>query len=286
MDRFQNIKKNLLRIAEEDPDIKAVVLIGSSTRNTLAADEYSDLDVVIVTDNTEKWLYGDYPGQLGKMKISFTEPALGGGKERRILYDESLDVDMIIFTPAQFETAVIDGVASEVMNRGYVIMYDAGAYSELLGRHVSHEIMPRNLLEQEFINMVNDFFFHTVWAAKKILRGELWTAKMCIDAYLKNYLLNIIEMYSASKNHVDVWHDGRFLDRWAEKEIVEDLKKCFAHYNKEDMTAAIFFTAQLFGRLASQTAELKGYFYPKDVEDYAKELLNMYFAWPGTGRKI
>ena len=27
--------------------------------------EYSDLDVVIATDNTESWLYGDYPAKLG-----------------------------------------------------------------------------------------------------------------------------------------------------------------------------------------------------------------------------
>ena len=68
--------------------------------------EYSDLDVVIATDNTESWLYGDYPGKLGDVKISFVEPTLGGGKERRILYNGSLDVDMIIFTPLQFETAI------------------------------------------------------------------------------------------------------------------------------------------------------------------------------------
>ena len=75
---------------------------------------------------------------------------------------------------------------------------------------------------------------------------------MCVDAYLKNYLLKIIKMYSESKNHVDVWHDGRFLDRWAEKEV-------------------------LFSRLASQTATMKGYKYPKEAGDYAKVLLNGYF---------
>ena len=79
--------------------------------------------------------------------------------------------------------------------------------------------------DEDIKAIVFDFFFHTVWASKKILRGELWTAKMCIDAYLKNYLLKMIEMYSVSKYHVDVWHDGRFLDRWAEKEVLMELEK-------------------------------------------------------------
>lgn len=204
MDRYISIKSKLLDYAKKDEEIKAVVMIGSSTRDMVKADEYSDMDVVIVTDNTKNWLYGDYPQKLGNVKISFVEPTLGGGKERRVLYDGSLDVDMIIFTPIQFETAVKEGVASWVMNRGYVVMYDSVGYTALLERNVSHDIIYAELSETEFDNMVNDFFFRTVWAAKKILRGELWTAKMCVDSYLKNYLRRLIEMYSVLKYHVDV----------------------------------------------------------------------------------
>lgn len=273
MDRFMNIKEKLLALAKDDEDIKAIVLIGSSTRDTVKADEYSDLDVVIATEKPEGWLYGDCQKKLGSVKISFVEPTLGGGKERRMLYDGSLDVDMIVFTPEQFKKAIREGVASWVMNRGYEILYDAEGFSTLLEEHISHELKPTDLAEPEFNNMVNDFFFHTVWASKKILRGELWTAKMCIDAYLKNYLLKMIEMYSVSKYHADVWHDGRFLDRWAEKEILSDLEKCFAHYDREDMVSALLATLDLFCRLASQTAEIKGYKYPIEAENYTKFLL-------------
>lgn len=273
MDRFRNFKEKLLDLAKEDEDIKAIVLVGSSTRNTIKADEYSDLDVVIATEKPEEWLYGDYPEKLGNVKISFVEPTLGGGKERRALYDGSLDVDMIIFTPEKFEKLIKEGVASWVMNRGYEIMYDAKEFSALLEEYISHELKPTDLSEPEFNNMVNDFLFHTIWASKKILRGELWAGKMCIDAYLKNYLLKIIEMYSVSKYQVDVWHDGRFLDRWAEKEILSDLKKCFAHYDREDMVSALSATMNLFCRLANQTAEMKGYKYPKEAENYTKFLL-------------
>lgn len=276
MDRYMNIKEKLLTLAKQNENIKAIVLIGSSTRDTVKADEYSDLDVIIATELSERWIYGDYPEKLGDVKMSFVEPTLGGGKERRVLYDGSLDVDFIIFTPSQFMKAIKEGVAGWVMNRGYEVMYDSEGYSALLEKNVPHEINYMDLSESEFDNMVNDFFFHTVWAAKKILRGELWTAKMCIDAYLKNYLLKIIEMYSVLKHHVDVWHNGRFLERWAEKEVLMDLEKCFAHYDKDDMVSALFSTEDLFGKLASQTAEMKGYKYPKEAENYAKLLLSGY----------
>lgn len=277
MDRYAAIKNNLLRCANEDDNIQAIVLIGSSTRNALPADVYSDLDVIIVTNSTENWLYQGYPEKLGDLKISFVEPTLGGGKERRVLYGGSLDVDMIIFTPEQFVEATKGGVSSWVMNRGYEVLYDAEQYSALLEKYISTEISITDMSESEYVNMVNDFFFHIVWASKKVLRGELWSAKMCVDAYLKNYLLKMIEVYSASKYHTDVWHDGRFLDRWAEESIRNDLKKCFAHYDKEDIIVALSSTMKLFGRLAGNVADMKGYAYPETADEYATSLFKEYF---------
>lgn len=278
MGRYQTIINNMLEIAKNDPDCKAIVSIGSYTRETLAADEYSDLDVIIATEHTEKWLQGNYPDRLGNIKISFAEPTLGGGKERRVLYEGALDVDMIIFTPKQFETAIMDGAAGWVMNRGYRILYDNMGCTELLKQKIIPSITYTDLSEDEFTNLINDFFFHTVWAAKKILRGELWSAKMCIDAYLKNHLLRVMEEYCVLNYQVDVWHDGRFLDRWAGEEITEKLKTCFAHYDKEDMVASLLSTKELFGRLAAGTAERKGYSYPEEAADYAGKLLGEYFG--------
>ena len=57
MDRFRSIKEKLLALAREEEDITAVVLIGSSTRAEVKADEYSDLDVVLATERPEQWLY-------------------------------------------------------------------------------------------------------------------------------------------------------------------------------------------------------------------------------------
>ncbi len=85
-DKYHEIKRRLLLLAESHEEIKAVVAIGSSTRSDVPADEYSDLDLIIATDDTDSWLYGNLPAELGDVKISFVESTLGGGMERRILY--------------------------------------------------------------------------------------------------------------------------------------------------------------------------------------------------------
>lgn len=272
-DKYHEIKRRLLLLAEKRAEIKAVVAIGSSTRSDVPADEYSDLDLIIATDDTESFLYGNLPAELGDVKISFVEPTLGGGMERRVLYGGYLDVDMIVFTAGQFLNAVNNGTASWVMNRGYRVLHDRIGATELLKQKITLEIHKPDFSESEFQNLANNFYFHTVWAAKKILRGELWSAKMCLDSYLKNLLLKVLEVQAATKNHADVWHDGRFLDRWADEENRAELKNCFAHYDKTDMKNVLKSTHRLFARISKETSVLKNFAYPSEAEKFSNEFL-------------
>ena len=65
MDRFAEIKRTILDHAGKDEAICAVVAIGSSTRTEVKADEYSDLDIFIVTTDPDRWYSGEYPGIFG-----------------------------------------------------------------------------------------------------------------------------------------------------------------------------------------------------------------------------
>lgn len=281
MDRYALIKEKLVSISKGNDCIKAVVAIGSSVRNYSKADEYSDIDIVIATTEPDKLLYKDeILSQLGDIKISFVEHTLGGGLERRILFDGSLDADFIVFTPEQFICAVTDGVANEVMNRGYLVMYDSMGITPLIEKHITPSVRVISLTEAEFCNIVNDFWFHTVWASKKILRGEIWVAKMCIDSYLKNHLLSVMEYNCYISDKKDVWHCGRFLEKWAREKDIKALANCFAHYNRDDMIKALLNTAELFSENSKGIADKCSYKYPDTAENYATSLLQEYFIKP------
>lgn len=273
MDRFKEIKERLYSLAEGDEKTKAVVIIGSSARTYSQADEYSDLDVIIATEEPEAWLYGEYPARLGNIKISFIEHTFGGAEERRILYEGSYDVDLTAITPDQFREGVVNGPCNEVMNRGYIVLYDAMGISSLLKEYIKPVVKHDLPSEEEFLNMVNDFLYHIVWSCKKLQRGELWTAMFCIDVYMKNLLLRIMEMYTICVHQADVWHKGRFLEKWADEEIILKLRSCFAHYDREDMFSALVSTYELFSKLARAVAGYCSYSYPDEADAYASELM-------------
>ena len=57
-DRYRDIKQKLCKYAGQDEAIKAVIAIGSSTRFDVPADEFSDLDLIIVTNCPRQVVFG------------------------------------------------------------------------------------------------------------------------------------------------------------------------------------------------------------------------------------
>ncbi len=56
-DRYYEIRKRLTNLAACDTAIRTVIEIGSQARQKNPADEYSDLDVIIVCDDYDEYLY-------------------------------------------------------------------------------------------------------------------------------------------------------------------------------------------------------------------------------------
>ncbi len=270
------MKKNILTLAESCEDILAVIVIGSQTRSSLPADRYSDLDVIMVTGHPELYLFADERiSRIGDIKISFVEPTVGGGLERRMLLDGSLDVDLVVLSPEQFSGALDSHAADGIFARGCEVMFDRAGLTGRLKAICAEACRRPPVSNEDFLNLTSDFWYHTVWAAKKICRGELWTAKMCVDSYLKDKLLTVTELYHLALHgeEYDVWHNGRMLEQWADDDVVSALSCCFGRYEKYDIIIALLSTAALFGRLAVRTAERSGFDYPAESESYARRQL-------------
>lgn len=80
-------------------------------------------------------------------------------------------------------------------------------------------------------------------------------------------------MCTVSVNKTDVWHNGRFLEEWADKELVHKLRSCFAHYDKEEIISALISTYELFSKLAKTVASYCNYAYPDEADIYVGEFL-------------
>jgi aminoglycoside 6-adenylyltransferase len=234
------------------------------------ADQYSDLDLVMIVEDPGYYLTSqDWIREIGSSWVSFCEnTSVGGSIERRVLFEDALDVDIVLFSEKEIGGAVERSDVQGILNRGYRVLVDKiGLTGKLPPVSVSGK-MAAPPSESEFLNLINDFWYHTVWSAKKLLRGELWAAKSCVDSYMKRMLLTMIEWHARAVKgwDYDTWHDGRFLDSWADPGVKQGLSNAFAHYNKSDVARALEATMNLFRTLAAETAGVMGYAYPSESD--------------------
>jgi len=275
----QSILDAFVRFAKACDKVRALILVGSQARNENPADEYSDTDLILVANDAAYFVRSaSWLQEIGTVHISFTEPTIDGQTERRVLFDGAQDVDIVLMEEDAALAALENGGAVSILSRGYRILVNKSGF-RIPPQPPAAPFVPA--AKEEYLNTVNDFWYHTVWTAKKLLRRELWSAKFCVDSYMKWKLLWMIEQHEhiVRRSGANTWYRGRFIERWAAADILSDLEACFAHFDPADMAKALLATMDLFRRLATEAAQAAGFPYPADADAYAADWVTAHLAF-------
>jgi aminoglycoside 6-adenylyltransferase len=278
---FEDVERRFTRWAEARPDVRAACVLGSQARRDKPADEWSDLDIVVFADDAERLLRSmDWIREMGEPAITFLEPtATGDGLERRVLYEGGLDVDYSIFPAEELDALGEDDLAEAqgVVARGIRILVDRDGALARLARSAPEPKLPAAPQQEQLDELVNDFWYHAVWAAKKLGRGEVLTAKGAVDSYMKRRLVRLLEWHArAADPHIDTWHDGRFFEEWADPRALVQLRDAFGYYDADDVARALAVTMDLFRWVARETAERLSLSYGEAADDHATSLVDRY----------
>ncbi|TCL42759.1 aminoglycoside 6-adenylyltransferase [Harryflintia acetispora] len=271
MGRYDRLIDRIVRWGEQERSLHAILEIGSQAREDHPADESSDLDLILVVDEPSVYIESDdWLKKIGPFHISFVENTVADERERRVLFDGALDVDFVLLSKSSVQKLASREVRG-ILGRGCRVLIDKIGLADRLPGVSPGESSCYPPTRQKFENVVNDFWYHAILTGKKLRRGELWAAKFCVDSYMKWRLLWMTEAYAHALHgpDYDTWHEGRFLEEWAEDWILKGLSQCFSHYDKDDMKAALLSTMELFGSVALKSAKLLGYPYPYGAQEYS-----------------
>ena len=246
--------------ASEREDVRAAVVVGSRARADTPADRWSDLDVLLVVDDPEPLVDdASWVQAFGTPVLSFLEPtSVGDRVERRVLYDDGQDVDFALFSAAERNELLTNPAARAVVARGYRVLYDElGLEQEVVDLPEPAPVAAPDAAA--FHQLASDFWYHALWTARKLRRGEVFTAIDCLDGYMKARLVRLLEWHTRAVDpSVDTWHGGRFLERWADPGALAALEKTFAHYDLRDVARALWETIDLWQGLEEETARRLG----------------------------
>lgn len=255
-------------------------MVGSAARMDHPADVWSDYDVIVLASDPQ--LYFSSPtwlATLGSPWFHFIERTPAGDPlELRVLFEGGYDIDFILVSLENARQDFRDlPMLPEIMQRGMRVLLDKdGLLSSLaILPKPAQTVQPPS--SQTFLGVVNDFWFHVAWTAKKLRRGEIWVAKSCCDVYLKSLLLRMVEWETRSVRgwDFDTWFNGRFIEEWALSETLVELRQVFATFDTEDIWRALRTTEKTFARIALKLASHLGYAYPADTADQVSQWVSL-----------
>ena len=114
--RYGTIIDNFVRWGNSSEKLSAAIMIGSEARANHGADEFSDLDLILITGDPEYFLTSDeWLNRIGTFHITFTENTMAGQKERRVLFDGALDADFVILPEDAIRADSINSEAATIL---------------------------------------------------------------------------------------------------------------------------------------------------------------------------
>ena len=217
----EDFANRVVKIVAEDPAITGMAVAGSWLDQEL--DEYSDLDLVLVTKNKvggNSAKMEEYANRFGDCINSFTGEHVGEPRLLICLYDDPLlHVDIKFVTLKEFETRVEDPV---------ILFERDGKLSEVIRN--TKAIWP----EPDLQWMEDRIWIWVHYIAAKIGRGEYFEALSNLDYLRMNVLSPLMQVKNKKK--------ARGL-RKAETRLtpsdLENLKITVAQYEKTSLLKAL-----------------------------------------------
>ncbi|MGP0577362.1 aminoglycoside 6-adenylyltransferase [Paenibacillus peoriae] len=258
------------RISEwgiSNEEIIAVYIVGSRAREDKPFDEFSDLDVVVFSTNPDYYLQNDqWLLSIGKVWTSFMFQTAKGDPEKLVLFDQGAEIDFLFRHTSDLDHIIKNGRIPEGFQRGVRMLLDkTGNGNHIIPQSTTIPYTPP-ISEGAYLQVVNMYCFASLYVAKQILRNDLWVAKQR-DMDCKQLLLQMIEWHAKAVHgsEYDTWHAGKFINEWADQDVVADLKKSFGEYDPNHSWEALVVSFELFKRLSSEVAAKYKYAYPNEL---------------------
>lgn len=266
--RTENVVLSQIRAwAEEEDNVRAVVLVGSRADPRREPDALSDYDVGVYVRNTGPLVRDDsWVLEFGTVMVRWPErprPTFGDDwVTQLVLFDDGVRIDFQVTEKHPAEGRVLDGV--------YRVLVDKdGLTEDLPPPSYSHHSVTRPTAEA-FDDRLNAFWWDIVYVAKGLRRGELLYAKALLDGTIRlEKLLPLAEWYAGVLHgwSVDVGVFGRWFHRYLDAPTWDLYLRTFAGAGIEDNWRALFATLEFVRVVGRRVADKLGFNYPDAVDE-------------------
>lgn len=276
--------EQIIHWAENNPDIRAVLLTSSLVNPYAPVDNFSDLDVELVFDSRQayednnEWirLFGEPISMVEEDDTAFD----GKHAMKMVLYKDHMKVDFKLYQVSEFCNEIQEEVLPNDWDLGYKVLIDKDNLTKDLKNPTYQSIMIHRPTEKKFNQLLNDFWWDVTYVAKCLKRGDIFYAKFMSENVLRtDYLVPLIEWYIASSHdwdNITTNKHGRLFKKYISPELWNKVEATFSGSDIEENWLSLSVFADLVHELGTVLAERLDFKYPlqheTDIRNYLQEV--------------
>jgi aminoglycoside 6-adenylyltransferase len=268
------IVQRLMRWAERQETVRAMLLTSTRTRPDAHVDLFSDYDVILaVTDIRPFFEDRAWLEDFGRVLVLYRDPIqLEYGVERFAYitqYEDGLKIDFTLWPVEMLPQVVNAPVLPDYLDVGYAVLLDKDGRAAGLRPPTHSAHIPSPPTRAEFENRIEEFFHEATYVAKHLWRGDLMAAKYNLDQAMKMNNLRLMLEWRIEIDRgwsVKPGAYGKGLKRLLDPETWQELEDTYAGAGEQENWDALFRTIALFRRAAIEVGDHLGYGYPRDLD--------------------
>lgn len=280
--------EQIIKWAQNNPDLRTVLLTSSLVNPYAPVDDFSDLDIELVFENKEyyeadnQWisLFGDPISMIEENDLCFD----GKHAMKMVLYRDHVKVDFKLYQKSAFLEEVRQETLPDDWDVGYKVLVDKDHLTGDLKPPTYQSIMIHQPSENEFRQLMNDFWWDVTYVAKCLKRNDLFYAKFMSENVIRtDYLVPLIEWHIASLQdweNVTTNKHGRLFKRYLSSVLWTRVESTFSGSSMEDNWRALYASADLVHELGTALAEKLTLEYPVKLENNIRQYLDEVRSMP------
>lgn len=269
--------------AQENPDIKAVLLTSSLVNPLAPVDDFSDLDIELVFENVEKYisnsdwlkLFGNPVAMIEEDEKCFDNLHA----MKMVLYEDGVKIDFKLYNKQKFVEATNFTELPEDWDIGYKIMVDKENLTQNLQKPSYNVSIIKKPSEQQFQQLLNDFWWDTTYVAKCLARDEIFYAKFMSENNLRTaYFVPLTEWKIASGHgwNITTNKHGRLFKKYLNDSMWQKIETTFSGASIDENWKALFAMCDLVHEFGTDLAQQLAFNYPfkleNDIRNYLEKI--------------
>lgn len=279
--RTDDVVENLIRWADQQDLVRAVVLTSSRAIPNAPVDLFSDYDVILSLRSIEpfhadrRWLE-----VFGPILAVYRDPLIDeDGLVRSayvVQYENGLKIDFNLWPVELLErVAKRDHIIAE-FDAGYQVLLDKDGLTIDLKPPTYSAYIPTPPTEAHYFELLEGFFLDTTYVAKFLWRDDVMAAKHILDHSLKQeHLRPMLEWHVEIDQQWSIKFGpyGRRLKQHLRPDLWTELEGTYTGAELEANWDALFRSIDLMRRVATEVGKHLGFTYPQELEHRAVSYL-------------